>query len=80
MYERESEKRSVSIENEVIRTLVERVVRTSESIAWASVAAPFSPNKGMSRVLLLPGVGHLATTTMVPVIVVVVMVGVGARK
>ena len=42
------------------------VKRTSDSIAFASLVDPSSPSKGMRRVLLFPGMGHLATTTMAP--------------
>lgn len=40
-------------------------------MASAKEQAPLSPNKGINRVLLLPGVGHLATTTIVPVCLLV---------
>lgn len=39
-------------------------VRTSASMALARTADPSSPNKSIRRVLLWPGMGHLATTTM----------------
>jgi hypothetical protein len=43
-----------------------RVVRTSASMALAKTTDPSGPKRGMRRVLLLPGMGHLATTTMLP--------------
>jgi hypothetical protein len=43
-----------------------RVVRTSESMALAKTTDPSWPRQGMRRVLLLPGIGHLATTTILP--------------
>jgi hypothetical protein len=43
-----------------------RVVRTSESMALAKTTDPSAPKRGMRRVLLLPGMGHLATTTILP--------------
>ena len=39
-------------------------VRTSASMALARTADPSSPNRSIRRVLLWPGMGHLATTTM----------------
>jgi hypothetical protein len=37
---------------------------TSISMALASLTDPAFPSIGISRVLLLPGIGHLATTTI----------------
>lgn len=40
------------------------VVRTSANMASANRAAPSAPRDGINRVLLLPGMGHFATTTI----------------
>ena len=59
----------------VVLVPVDRALRTSQSMAWARSAAPDSPKNGASLVLLLPGIGHLATTTMVPFAVMTVVSG-----
>lgn len=47
-------------------TQVDKDTSTSDSKAFANFADPSSPSRGMRRVLLLFGMGHLATTTMAP--------------
>ena len=42
------------------------VLRTSESMLFAKRTEPVSPNNGINRVLLFPGIGHFATTTIDP--------------
>jgi hypothetical protein len=39
---------------------------TSDNMAFAKFVDPSSPNKGISLVLLLPGIGHLAIRAMAP--------------
>ena len=45
-------------------THAERDTRTSDNIAFANFADPSSPRSEFSRVLLFPGIGHLATTAI----------------
>ena len=42
------------------------VFKTSESMLLAKRTDPSFPSKGIKRVLLDPGIGHLATTTIDP--------------
>ena len=42
------------------------VLTTSESMPLANRTDPSSPSNGINRVLLFPGIGHLATTTIDP--------------
>jgi hypothetical protein len=44
----------------------DKETRISDSMARASCAAPSAPSIGTRRVLHIPGIGHLATTTILP--------------
>jgi hypothetical protein len=48
-------------------------------MALAKTTDPVSPKRGMRRVLLLPGMGHLATTTILPRATCIFVVVHGAR-